>query len=169
MKTYIGTKIVRAVPMTRLQYNEFRGWTVPADENPADEGYLVEYMDGGKPNTAAYDGYVSWSPKEQFDKAYVLVGEVQGNCLAPHEVRVLAEQAELSDRIGKLKAFIGSERFNALPTEDRTLLSTKLEWMDGYSRVLAARISRFLVTADDFELPAQACDLSGEGTCEACQ
>jgi hypothetical protein len=23
--------------------------------------------------------------------------------------------------------------------------------------------------ADDFELPAQACDLSGEGTCEACQ
>jgi len=23
--------------------------------------------------------------------------------------------------------------------------------------------------ADDFELPAKACDLSGEGTCEACQ
>lgn len=22
---------------------------------------------------------------------------------------------------------------------------------------------------DDFELPAKACDLSGEGTCEACQ
>lgn len=70
MNTYIGTKVIRATPMTRLDYNEFRGWTVPADENPADDGYLVEYLDGGKPNTATHAGYVSWSPKEQFEKAY---------------------------------------------------------------------------------------------------
>lgn len=67
---YIGTKAVNAEPMNRQQYNDFRGWTLPADENGADEGYLVEYLDGGKPNTLAYAGYVSWSPKEQFDKAY---------------------------------------------------------------------------------------------------
>ena len=70
MKTYIGTKIINAKPMTRGDYNAFRGWTVPADENPADEGYLVEYTDGGKGNTNLYAGYVSWSPKEQFEKAY---------------------------------------------------------------------------------------------------
>ena len=70
MNTYIGTKIIRAAPMTRQAYNDFRGWTLPADENGADEGYLVEYMDGGKPNTATHAGYVSWSPKEQFDNAY---------------------------------------------------------------------------------------------------
>lgn len=70
MKTYIGTKLIRALPMTRLKYNEFRGWTLPADENGDDEGYLVEYLDGGKPNTSQYMGYVSWSPAEQFDKAY---------------------------------------------------------------------------------------------------
>lgn len=167
MNTYIGTKIVRAKPMTRPDYYGFRGWTiVPTND---DEGYLVEYMDGGERNHPEYTGYVSWSPKEQFDKAYVLVGEVQNNCLEPHEVRVLAEQAELSDRLSKLKAFIGSERFGAMPQEDRVLLSLQLGWMEGYSSILAARIDKFLVNADDFALPAQACDLSGEGACEACQ
>lgn len=70
MNRYIGTKIIDAKPMNRLAYNCLRGWDVPADENPDDEGYLVEYQDGGKPNVEGYAGYVSWSPKEQFDKAY---------------------------------------------------------------------------------------------------
>ena len=70
MKTYIGTKVVNAVPMNRREYNQFRGWGLPVDENGADEGYLVEYLDGGKPNTSQCAGHVSWSPKEQFDNAY---------------------------------------------------------------------------------------------------
>jgi hypothetical protein len=72
MKTYIGTKIINAEPMTRQAYNDFRGWPLPADENGFDKGYLVEYTDGGKANTGAFRGYVSWSPKEQFDNAYRL-------------------------------------------------------------------------------------------------
>lgn len=70
MKTYIGTKIIQATPITRMDYNQMRGWTVPEDENGSDEGYLVEYTDGGKPNLAGYSGYVSWSPKAQFENAY---------------------------------------------------------------------------------------------------
>ena len=70
MKTYIGTKIIRAMAMSRIDYNHLRGWTLPADENGDDTGYLVEYLDGGKPNLAGFAGYVSWSPAEQFDKAY---------------------------------------------------------------------------------------------------
>lgn len=49
--------------MNRLEYSQFRGWELPADENGADQGLLVEYVDGGKANTAEYAGYVSWSPK----------------------------------------------------------------------------------------------------------
>jgi len=67
---YYGTKRLSAEPMTRQQYNDFRGWSLPADENGADEGYLVEYQDGGKPNVAGRAGYISWSPKEQFENAY---------------------------------------------------------------------------------------------------
>lgn len=67
---HIGTKIINAHPMTRQQYNDLREWTVPADENPGDDGYLVEYLDGGSANHPDYTGYISWSPKEVFDRAY---------------------------------------------------------------------------------------------------
>lgn len=70
MQQYYGTKNIAAKPMTRGEYNDFRGWDLPSDENGDDEGYLVEYLDGGKPNVAGHEGYVSWSPKEQFEKAY---------------------------------------------------------------------------------------------------
>lgn len=68
--TYIGTKLIRAKRMTRLAYNQLRGWELPADENGADEGYLVEYLDGGKPNLVGFQGYVSWSPRDVFERAY---------------------------------------------------------------------------------------------------
>lgn len=70
MELHIGTKAVNAVPMTRQEYNDLRNWALPVDEDGTDEGYLVEYLDGGKPNTDLYDGYVSWSPAEQFNNAY---------------------------------------------------------------------------------------------------
>ncbi len=62
--------MVNAVPMNRLDYNTFRGWTLPSDENGADEGYLVEYIDGGESNTEEYSGYVSWSPADVFKRVY---------------------------------------------------------------------------------------------------
>ena len=81
--TYIGTKVIKAVAMTRLAYNELRGWEVPADENPADAGYLVEYVDGGKANVAGYDGYVSWSPADVFERSYrPATGMTFGDALA---------------------------------------------------------------------------------------
>lgn len=58
MKKYIRTNIVEAKPMTRGEYNDYRGWTLPADENGEDAGYLVKY----------HDGYVSWCPKKEFDE-----------------------------------------------------------------------------------------------------
>ena len=70
MKTYIGTKIIQAMPMTRLAYNEMRDWTLPADENGDDAGYLVEYLDGGRSNHPNHVGYISWLPSDLFDRAY---------------------------------------------------------------------------------------------------
>jgi Protein of unknown function (DUF2829). len=68
MEKYIGVKIVNAKTMTRKEYNDFRGWTLPTDENGTDEGYLVEYDDRQKPNTKDYAGYVSWCPKDIFEQ-----------------------------------------------------------------------------------------------------
>lgn len=70
MQTYYGTKRLKATPMTRLEYNNLRGWQLPADECGEDAGYLVEYADGGKPNVPGCIGYVSWSPKDVFEASY---------------------------------------------------------------------------------------------------
>lgn len=67
---YIGTKIINAQPMLLWEYHKLRGSELPADADPDEAGYLVEYTDGGKPNHPAYKGYISWSPKDVFDKAY---------------------------------------------------------------------------------------------------
>lgn len=65
-------KQVHARPMTRGEYNEFRGWVIPANENPADEGLLVVY-DRGTP-----DEYVSWSPRGVFERGYAELAEGAG-------------------------------------------------------------------------------------------
>ena len=69
---YIGVKIVGLKPMSRVEYNDHRGWALPDSEDGDEEGYLVEYKDGGKPNHPEHLGYISWSPKEVADKAYRL-------------------------------------------------------------------------------------------------
>lgn len=60
MKKYIGTKEIKAKPMTRGEYNARKGWTMPSNEVASEEGYFVEYP----------DGYTSWSPKKVFEEAY---------------------------------------------------------------------------------------------------
>jgi hypothetical protein len=72
-KVFISHKKVTATPMNRLAYNRYRGWNLPIDEVGTDEGYLVEYLDGGVSNHPDHKGYISWSPKEQFDNGYTEV------------------------------------------------------------------------------------------------
>lgn len=60
MEKYLGVKLIEAEVMNLGDYNKFKGWTIPEDENPLREGYLVKYN----------DDYVSWSPREAFEEAY---------------------------------------------------------------------------------------------------
>ncbi len=70
MEMYLGVKLIQAREMSRGRYNSYRGWEVPADEDPNDEGYLVEYLDSLNANHAEHTGYISWSPKDVFERAY---------------------------------------------------------------------------------------------------
>jgi hypothetical protein len=70
MKTFIGTKSLKARPMTLGHYNAYRNWPMPANEDPEAEGYLVEYIDSTMPNHPDHVGYISWAPKQQFENAY---------------------------------------------------------------------------------------------------
>ena len=49
---------VKVEPMSRLDYNTLRGWTLPADENGSDEGVKV---------TDISSGHVSWLPIDEFN------------------------------------------------------------------------------------------------------
>lgn len=135
MQTYIGTKTIKASPMTRGDYNVLRGWECPADENPADAGFLVEYVDGGKANHPDFAGYVSWSPAEVFERAYKLADTWLD--------RLRIERDELSNRLQLLGEFIdGAEAFNTLDEESAGLLLDQRNAMAAYLDVLDLRIAK---------------------------
>ena len=72
MKQFIGTKLISAQPMTRAEYNTYRGWVLPENENGEDTGMLVEYVynEGVPANHPDHLGYISWSPTNVFERAY---------------------------------------------------------------------------------------------------
>ena len=111
MKNYIGTKRIEAEPMTRGDYNKYRGWTIPADENPEDEGYIVKYS----------NDYISWSPKQAFEEAYSEIGEnplydtallMKSN---DFKDRFRAEYYQLKIRANGLKTMLKKYKNNTLP------------------------------------------------------
>ena len=140
VQTYVGTKVIYAGPMTRLAYCELRGWEVPENENGDDDGFLVQYVDGGVPNLDGFTGYVSWSPKDVFEKAY---SRPTGNTPPKTEgwmERLKAEFYQLEDRREKLGKFFSTDTFNLLPKDDQYLLRQQYECMNGYSNILKMRI-----------------------------
>ena len=139
MKTFVGTKVIEAKPMTRGEYNKYRGWTIPADENPADKGYLVRYP----------DGYESWSPEKQFDEVY---RECKGMTTLPetaplmqssnYKDRFKAEYKQLVIRYKGLKAMLekwdkGELTFN--PICPRSTYNMQINAMVNYIATLEAR------------------------------
>ena len=140
-KLYEGTKRLTAQPMTRGEYNTYRGWEVPADENPADAGYLVEYLDGGKSNHPAHAGYISWSPVDVFERAYKLVPVSD---LPPHQQRVVDEKQDLDLRISRLDAFIERNPiFATVPEDEQARLKRQFDVMHELSSILGERINNF--------------------------
>lgn len=97
LKTYIGTKTIKAQSMLRGAYLAYSGWDKHLSENLTDEGYLVEYPDSNS-NHPNHEGYISWSPKEVFDKAY--------NCIEGYSV------------VGKLQAGAKESNVFVMPDKD---------------------------------------------------
>lgn len=135
MKKYIGTKIVNAKPMSRAEYNLFRGWKLPEDENGDDEGYLIEYVGPGqKANTDEYSGYVSWSPKDVFDLSY--------NSAETFFDRMIIEHKDLNGKVEKLNKFVCSDDVHSVSDTEHGLLRCQLIAMQGYLQILEMRMKR---------------------------
>lgn len=50
---YVYKQVVDATPMSRAAYNVHRGWTLPADEDGTDAGYML---------VAEGTGHKTWVP-----------------------------------------------------------------------------------------------------------
>lgn len=132
MNKYLGVKLIEAKPMNRSDYNDYRGWELPEDENGEDEGYLVEYTDGGKSNHPKHKGYISWSPKDVFDKAYRVYDTFYD--------RLLVETQDLADKLNKLHAFLGTPMFAKLDRPNKDLLYEQHRSMSVYVQILGKRL-----------------------------
>lgn len=122
MKTYIGTKIVKAMPMTMTKAQKMFGRKIkPATVE--EDGYLVEYK----------DGYRSWSPKSVFEEAY-----------KPAETfldRLSLEQHELTEKVDKLRKFLSVEDAQMkVGSFQFVRMTEQLEAMEKYLNILIRRI-----------------------------
>lgn len=153
-KTYEGTKRVHARPMNRGEYNAYRSWTVPADENPDDPGYLVEYTDGGTANHPNHKGYISWSPKDVFERSYK---EVPQSSLPPHQQRVLDEKQDLDLRI---ESPVESQR-------ERLRRECELILVHGAASVIANRPGQAREVADGIKVFLDGLEVGAEDPAQA--
>ena len=133
MKQYKISNTVTAQPMTRGEYNALRDWTVPAGENPYDEGFLVINPSVSERNLEGYDGYVSWLPHNAFVELYRETDT--------WKQRLEIEAEELNEKITKLSAFIDGAAFNELPKEQQKLLAKQLVFMSAYNEALKTRLA----------------------------
>ena len=140
MKEYIGTKIVNAEPMNLGDYNKYRGWVIPEDEDPEREGYLVKYP----------DDYVSWSPKEVFEESYVITENnklaitAKGMNSKDFKDRFKAEYKQLTIRAEGLSNMLDKMKNGTLeftPKCSYEILNRQLEYMKDYKGVLEERAS----------------------------
>ena len=134
MIQHTGTKNVKRsnVPMTRAMYCKYRGWDIPANENPNDLVYVVEYdaVEGKKSNHPDHLGYVSMSPKDVFDEAY----DVSETFMD----RLMIEEKQLHERMIALGKVIGE---GLVPESEEEILNLQLSAMTTYAYVLKVRIS----------------------------
>ena len=66
---YVGTKIVKGVPMTETDfYRNIKKQDI-SDRETYGDGYMVTYE----------DGYISWSPKKVFEQCYRLLSNKEIN------------------------------------------------------------------------------------------
>lgn len=120
MKKYIGTKEVSATPAWRVDGIVYlKDEAVPQGMNKED-GYKVVYGDE------------NWISKEVFEKKYKLADTYLD--------RIRIEIDDLRDKYNKLRNFILSDEYWALPFCKRRILSKQWSIMKDYISILEERI-----------------------------
>ena len=149
LRPFVGTKKIKATPMTWGQYCELRELKPVEDEasgsvalspapvpTPQTLGYLVEYPDAEHRNDARFDGYgtsagdmvtISWSPSKVFDESYQ-PAETEQDLIKIEIRRTEAEMERLQNRVNV-----------EIHHSDHQLVKIQISMMQAYLQVLYAR------------------------------
>lgn len=122
MIKYVSRKEVQAEPMNELMAVDLDYARANTDNHEWREGYHVVYP----------DGYHSWCPKDQFEKA--------NRRAETHVDRLFIEHGELNQKVLNLKDFLFTDTFNSLGREEKELLERQLGAMSSYLQIVAKRI-----------------------------
>lgn len=125
-------QLVDAYRSTRQEYNDHRGWTLPADENGDDAGFRVVDLE---------TGHTNWFPEDVFRSRHTRIADAQPGEL-PHVIRMRAELAELEGRLAKLTKYLDTDASRNLPFDDLNLLRAQRMAMEGYKEILFRRLRR---------------------------
>lgn len=137
LRTYIGTKQIKAFPMSWGDYCKLRGFEV-GDKHPNTIGYIVEYplTEDSTPNVEGFEGYVSWSPVKAFDEAYMV---------AEHETHLIRIEIDRTrkeiERLEK-KLEEKSKRFSVIDTKGQ-LIDIKIKILKSYLLTLKSEFFKY--------------------------
>lgn len=104
MKKYVGAVQVLAAPMTRQEYNDYRGWILPDDEDGSDEGYLLEGI-GQLSNHENHEGHITWKPEAVFESTYKLDNRNTLKTLHNSDVSGTEKNVEDVSKVGNVDMF----------------------------------------------------------------
>jgi hypothetical protein len=130
---HIGIKVVNAMPQVEGGFAQAgnHGGVVARD------GYKVAYV----------DNYISWSPKEAFEEAYIPLTDINNWLIpevsAPHQQRVVEEFEQLLEKYNALVRFIDSDMYKSLLEAEQQRLFMQSNCMRMYLEILKERILNF--------------------------
>ena len=148
-KKYIGVKIMDATPMKRTDAENILGHKItPSKKSNQDDGYLVKYE----------DDYLSWSPKDVFEKAYhkykddSLDSTIIPMCSPDYKQRFIAEYKQVEIRFNKLRDMCDKwdrKELSFTPTCPRSVYNDQLLFMLRYILILKKRANLESVDVDN--------------------
>lgn len=88
MSKFIGVKMIEAVPMTTREAND-KGYRI-GNHSFEEDGYEVTYT----------NGYKSWSPAKEFEKAYYKLEDPAGDVLKENDIKRFIKGIENVVKVG---------------------------------------------------------------------
>ena len=138
MVSFTCHKTVKAVPMSLSEYSDIMGCKEPEEDA---QGYFVMYEPDGHPNMEGFEGYVSWSPKDTFEKGYKLSETFTD--------RLKIEMEDLEVKLQKLENFLYSDKSESLEETQKSLMKIQLCAMVTYYGIVSTRFESLTLSEEN--------------------